>query len=201
LRMRQAMNVLPSRSFSNCPIRTCSDISSAAMSRPIPDSPGCAGQCSRRIELVPSWRAAGLVAGWLLVVCAAMFFGVALPLPARIAICVGVATFGTAGIRSCFLLASRNSIRALDWAGETLVARCGPRHIEMVVEVATGSFRLGRVGWLLWLEGCDGSRPVFIDAGRQEICAIRRLARYLDGVRHSRRTGESGKLIPSGPKV
>jgi len=200
--MPQARNVPRSWSFSNCPIRTWSDISSPAMCRKTHDSPDCAGQCSRQIELVPSLRAAVLVAGWLGAFCAATLFGVSLSLPARIAICVGVATFGSTGIRACFLFAGRNCVRTLNWVDDSLIARCGPLRVEKPVELAGGSFRLGQLGWLLWLKGCDGSHPLFIDAGLQDICAIRRLARHLEWARlRQHRAGESGKLIPSDPKV
>jgi len=147
-------------------------------------------------------RVAALAAAWLAAFCAAMLLGVALPLPARIGLCLGAATFGLTGIRSCFLLAGNRSVRALAWGTRRgLGAFIGPRRIEVAVSVAGGSFRLGRLGLLLWFEACDGIHTVFIDAGKQEICAIRRLCRRLEWAPEAVQAGESGKLLPSGPKV
>jgi len=161
------------------------------MSPTIPASPGSVEPYSSRIELVPSFRAASLVAAWLTSFCGSVLLGTALPLPVRIAICVVAATFGSAAIRDCFLLTGRKSVQALSWTerGE-LIARLGPGHMEKVVRLAPGSFRLGTFGLLVWLKSCDGTHTVYIDAGKQEVCAIRRLTRLLNGG-SGRRSAES----------
>jgi len=156
-----------------------------------PASPGCAGPCSRRIELVPSARVAALIGGWLAALCLALVFGVALPLPARVAICVGAATLGFTGIRRHVLLADRRSVRALAWhEGGGCFAYVGFRSVETAVIVAPGSFHLPGVGLFLWLRACDGMHGVFIDAGLQDEFAIRRLTRHLEWL--PRGASESG---------
>jgi len=148
---------------------------------PIPVSPGCAGPCSRRIELVPSRRGASLVGGWLAALCLSLVFAVALPLPVRIAFCVGAATLGFAGIRRYFLLAHRKSVRALAWPDDGhWIAYVGPRRLEAGVVLTAGSFHLPGVALFLWLRACDGFHGVFIDTGMQEAYAVRRLIRRLE---------------------
>jgi hypothetical protein len=146
-----------------------------------PASPACAGKCSGRIELVPSLRAATLAGAWLLAVCAATLLGVEAPLPARIAICFGIASFGWAGIRSACLLAGPDAVRAIGWRpdGQLLVWFRSSRR-ESAVTLAAGSFRLGCRAFVLWLESCDGNHVVVIDAGIQDFHAIRRLAGRLN---------------------
>jgi hypothetical protein len=110
-----------------------------------------------------------------------VFLAVALPLPARIAICLGAATFGATGIRHSFLLAGHQSVRTLAWSDEgELWAELGPARTGKAVRLANGSFRLGCLGLFLWLESCDGFHSVYIDAGKQEPAAVRRLARRLN---------------------
>jgi hypothetical protein len=182
MRKPPAKNVSLSRSFSSCPIRTWSDISSPVISRPTPDSPDCAGRCFGQIELIPSARAATLIACWLAACCTALLFGVALPLPLRIGLCIAAATCGLTGIGSTFLLSGGRSVRSLEWRDGSLVASLGPDRLAREVTVIAGSFDLGQLGLLLWLKSCDGIHSVFIDAGKQEVCAIRRLYRRLKWV-------------------
>ncbi len=160
------------------------------MSRTIPASPDCAGQCSSRIEIVPSARAAAVFAGWLVVICAAIGFGVALPWPTRLFICISAATFGFAGIRTGFLLTGRHSVSALAWnEGGELFAYFGPQRVAKAVSLGSGSFHLGGVALFLWLKACDGVHGVFIDTGKQEVRAIRRLIRWLNWRRLDRAPG------------
>ena len=147
----------------------------------IPASPDCAGQCSARIELVPSLRAAALAGAWLLVACVAIQFGVALPWFARLAIGIGAATFGWAGVRSACLLAGSGAVRAIAWQTDgQLRARFGSGPLETLVSLGAGSFRLGHHAFILWLESCDGIHVVVIDTGIQDADAIRRLGRRLN---------------------
>jgi hypothetical protein len=118
---------------------------------------------------------------WLTAASAMTLFGVALPLPARLAICVGAATLGAAGICRTCLHYGRNSVRALAWReGGALLAWTGPERSRHEVRLGSGSFRLGTWVFFLWLESCDGCHAVFIDTGRQDAFAIRRLARRLN---------------------
>jgi hypothetical protein len=131
-----------------------------------------------------------------------MLWGVAVPLPVRIAICIGAATFGVAGIRRYFLFEGKNAVRALAWGPDAaLIATLGSRRLAVPVELAPGSFRLGRLGLFLWLRGCDGKYAVFIDVGIQEICAIRRLSRRLAWAPGRDRAVQGGQADTIGPKV
>lgn len=147
----------------------------------IPVLPDCAGQCSGRIELIPSLRAAGLAGAWLLAVCLATLLGVDLPLPARIAICVGLASSGWIAIRRVCLLNGSNAVRAIAWQSDgQMLAWFGSSRRESAVTLAPGSFRLGCGAFILWLESCDGVHVVVIDGGNQDFHAIRRLAGRLN---------------------
>jgi hypothetical protein len=149
------------------------------MSRTIPSTRPCvAPSCSSRIELAPSRRAAALAASWLIVVCAVLIGAVALPLPARIGLCLAMATPAAVAIRRCLLLRGRRAVHILEWRGGWR-AWIGPGRIETPVTVLGGSFRIGRVFLLLWLRGRDGIHGVVIDTGRQEPRAFRRLCRQL----------------------
>ena len=145
-----------------------------------PDSQDFARQCCGRIELIPSWRAAAFAASWLAAVGAMTLLAVALPLPARIAICVCAATFGLAAIRETCLLAGAGSIKSIAWNDRgQLMARVGISRVQMSAELVSGSFRLGSLGLVLWLKTCDGFHTVIIDSGMQDMHGIRRLARRL----------------------
>ena len=146
-----------------------------------PVSPDFAGQCCERIELVPSWCAASLAAAWLVAAGAMTLFGVALPLPVRIAICIGAATFLLPAIRVNFLLVGPGSITSIAWNDRGQLLACiGPSRVETPADLASGSFRLGSLGFVLWFNTCDGFHSVFIDCGKQNIRDIRRLARRLN---------------------
>jgi hypothetical protein len=133
--------------------------------------------CSR-IDLQPSVRAATLAGGWLLLICAFVLVSVALPLLARIGICLAIATPVLAAVRTCVLLRGDRGVRGLQWSGGWQ-ACVGPDRIQTPVTLRVGSFRVGRAFLLLWLESCDGIHGVFIDVGRQDPRAIRRLCREL----------------------
>jgi hypothetical protein len=119
-----------------------------------------------------------LAASWLVLVCAMLVGGVALPLPARIVLCVAIATPGVAAIRGCLLLEGRKAVHSLEWS-HGWRAGIGPGRIETAVTLRAGSFRVGQAFLLLWLRSCDGIHAVFIDAARQEPRAVRRLCRQL----------------------
>lgn len=151
------------------------------MSPPIPGTKPSIAPCGariERIELRPSRRAATVVVGWLILVCGVVIGAVALPLPARIALCITIATPAVAAIRRCILLAGPGAVRTLDWSAGWR-ARIGPGTTETCVTLHLGSFRVGRAFLLLWLRSCDGIHGIFIDAGRQDPVAFRRLCRQL----------------------
>jgi hypothetical protein len=131
-----------------------------------------------RIDLVPSRRAASFATAWLIVLCGVLVSVVALPLPARICLCIGIATPGWAAIRCCLLLRGRKAVHTLDWSLGWR-AGIGPDRTETYVTLRTGSFRVGRAFLLLWLQSCDGMHGVLIDGGRQDSAAFRRLCRQL----------------------
>ena len=146
----------------------------------IHDSPPCAGQSCRQIELVPSGRAAALAGVWLLVAVAAVLGGVALPLSARITICTSFMAIGLAGIRSGFLFRGRHALARIRWStdGPFIVARrCDG--IELSAVLAKGSFRLGQLGLFLWFSTREGRYGMFIDAGRHDSHELRRLCQRL----------------------
>jgi len=124
-------------------------------------------------------RAALLAGGWLAAVCLVILAEVALPLPARIGICVAIATPTLTAIRGCLLLRGRSAAAVLSWSNLGWFASFGSDRTERPVTLRGGSFRLGGVVLVLWLQACDGIHAVCIDAGRQDSGAIRRLCRRL----------------------
>jgi len=104
---------------------------------------------------------------------------VALPLPARVGICVAIATPALAAIRSSLLLRGRSAVARLEWSSQGWRAGFGRGQTEMPVTIRSGSFRLGCVVMVLWLEACDGIHAVCIDADRQDPGEFRRLCRQL----------------------
>ena len=134
--------------------------------------------------------------------CAAIF-ATDLPLPARIGLCVGFATAALASVRPLFLLRGRRGVRTLQWSRDgTLRAGFGPGPAAIPVTLETGSFRVGCLFLVLWLESRDGIYGVFIDAGRQDPRSFRRLCRWLRWA-HRGPAGRAGtgKLLPSNPKA
>jgi hypothetical protein len=114
----------------------------------------------------------------LFLICLVLLVAVALPLPARIGLCVAIATPGLMAIRGGFLLKGRKAVHSLDWSGDWRAGiGCSPT--ETPVTLRGGSFRVGRAFLLLWLQSRDGIHGVLIDGGRQEARAFRRLCRRL----------------------
>ncbi|HET7811268.1 MAG TPA: hypothetical protein VFL16_11900 [Steroidobacteraceae bacterium] len=145
----------------------------------IRNSPPSAAQSCGQIELVPSRRAAALATAWLLAVSAAVLGGVALPLPARITICVVILVSGLAGIRSGFLLEGRRTLVRLCWDADSFVVQRRCDRIELSATLARGSFRLGQWGLFLWFSTCEGRHGAFIDADRHDSHELRRLCARL----------------------
>jgi len=112
-------------------------------------------------------------------ICLVILTAVALPLPARVGICLALATPALLAIRSGLLLRGRSAVVSLQWGAQGWRAGFGPWQTEMPVTIRTGSFRLGEVVMVLWVEACDGIHAVCIDANRQNPEAIRRLCRRL----------------------
>ena len=154
------------------------------MFRAIPATRPCAAACSGRIEIQCSWRAALLAFAWLALFDAMILGAVALPLPARIAICVWAATGCVPTIRASFMLRGSRAVRCLQWSKSGLWAGVGQQEVPVSAEIAAGSFRLGRHLLVLRLKTCDGMRTVLIDGGRQESRSFQRLCRYLESRRH-----------------
>ena len=142
-----------------------------------------------------------LAGGWLVAVCAVLLTAVDLPLPARIGICFAIATPALVAIRANLLLRGRSAVGALRWSAQGWHACFGPARTERPVTIRSGSFRLGCVLVVLWLESCDGIHAVCIDANRQDPGAFRRLCRRLAwNPRQPPNESRTGKLIPSNPK-
>ena len=140
--------------------------------------PSAAPSCNR-IELRPSARGALLAGGWLVVVCLVILLKVALPLPARIGICVAIATPALAAIRGSLLLRGSSAVSSLNWTAQGWFACFGSERTERPVTIRGGSFRFGGVVLVLWLQACDGIHVSCIDAGRQDSGEFRRLCRRL----------------------
>ena len=82
-----------------------------------------------------------------------------------------------------------------------MTAFLGREKNEYSVTVRPGSFRLGRLGLLLWLDTGDGSRAVYIDAGMQDRRALRSLCRLLGGrFRSDPRTSDCHQADTIRPK-
>jgi hypothetical protein len=141
----------------------------------------CAARCYGHIEIAPSRRGALAAGAWLAMLCILTLAAVDLPLLARIAICVAIATPGIAAIRRVFLLRGPRAVQALTWNGFTpeLRAFLGPGRRECAAVLAHGSFRLGSLYLVLWLIACDRWHAVFIDGNRQQAQVFRALCRRL----------------------
>ena len=113
--------------------------------------------------------------------CGVTLAAVALPLPARIAICVAIATPGIVAIRRVFLLRGRRGVRALGWSERVqgFHVVLGSTSSPCPAQLARGSFRLGSLYLVLRLRTCDLVFTVFIDGSRQEVRAFRGLCRRL----------------------
>lgn len=149
------------------------------MSQPIPDTQPCVASCSR-IDLAPSHFAAVLWFAWLTLVCVVLLFGVVLPWPLRLALCVVVVVPGIHCIRSFVLLGGSRAVRAIEWSdlGE-FVVHLGPGLTRHPATLGVGSFRLGVQLWVLRFTTPVGPRTVLIAGGMQEPRAFRRLSRCL----------------------
>jgi hypothetical protein len=139
-------------------------------------------------------RAAALAAAWLCLVCAVLIVRVwALPLPARIGLCVAIATPGMAAIRRCLLLRGPPGGTYLDWgAGWRRRHRArphrDPRHASALALSASA-----RRFCSCWLQSRDGIHGVSsMEEGR--IPGFPTACRQLQ-------VAGCGKLIPSIPKV
>lgn len=116
--------------------------------------------------------------------CTAVFLGVALPLPSRLIICLGLAGICLTAIRACILLRGPAAVRRLEWSEGELeegkyTAWLGPTLIASPARVTRGSFRLGNRILVLRLSTAFGVRFVLIDSSVQEPAPFRRLCRYL----------------------
>jgi hypothetical protein len=110
-------------------------------------------------------------------------WAVALPLLARIGICLCAAAACISCIRVTFLLEGSRAVRGLQWSEAGLRAFVGRESKQVSAEIGAGSFRFGRQLLVLRLQTCDGMRTVLIDGARQESRDFRRLCRYLESRR------------------
>jgi hypothetical protein len=147
---------------------------------PIPVTPRCAARCSSRIDLIPSRRLGVAWVVWLFLACAVILLAVDLPLWVRIGICLAIAAANMFALRSFVFLRGAAAVRALDWseAGK-LNAMVGANPAPMLVELASGSFRLGVWLVVLRLRGPSKVYSVLIDGSVQSRHAFRRLCGHL----------------------
>ena len=169
------------------------------MSPKIPATRRCAAPC-RRIDLVASPRLAVAWLLWLAAACAVVLFAVALPLPARIAICLALAAVNLRSVDVCVLLRGRKSVRAISWEQGEFTVLLGATGTPVPALLASGSFRLG---WLvvLRLQTSAGPRAVLIDGARQEISAFRLLCRRLKGAKTAVPGAPGSATVTIGPEV
>jgi hypothetical protein len=151
----------------------------------IPARPHFAARCSSRIEIHPSRRATLLWIGWLLALCCAIVLGVALPLPARLAICSCLLITCLPVLRYFILLRGSRAVRSLEWVEgdsgeESFTAFLGPARMASDARLTNGSFRLGNQVLVLRLATGFGVRSVLIDSSVQEPEPFRRLCRRLE---------------------
>lgn len=149
------------------------------MSRTIPATPRYAARSSVRIDLIPSRRVAFAWLAWVAMACAATL-AAPLPLLARLAICVGVATAAIRSVATVVLLRGPRAVHGLEWnvKGE-LRAFLGRAANPIPVRPAAGSFRLGPGILFLRLETARGIHNVCIDGYLHDPAAFRGLCRCL----------------------
>ncbi len=108
-------------------------------------------------------------------------FAAALPLAARVAICVTFAALYAACVRRVVQLRGRRAVRALGWTEEgVLMVWYGARTTPLVATLAPGSFRLGARMLVLTLHTAAGRHALLLDGRTQEPAAFRRLCRHLE---------------------
>jgi hypothetical protein len=140
-----------------------------------------AAHCCNRIEISPSRRAAVLWFAWLLALGCAIFFGVALPLYARLTICAAIAATCLPVSWCCVLVRGPRAVRRLEWSqAEGLTVFLGPALVASPAELAAGSFRLGNQVLVLRLTTEFGVRFALIDSSVQDMASFRRLCRRLN---------------------
>ena len=149
------------------------DIARYLLAGDVPPDPRHAAPVPRllnRIDLMPSrFAAAALVRMARRWSCAVILFAVALPWPARIALCLASRYCGVRCIRSFVLLAGPRAVRAIEWseAGEFGVC-LGPQLHAASGHCWPGSFRLGVRIWVLRFMTPAGLCPVLIAGGVQD---------------------------------
>jgi hypothetical protein len=146
------------------------------MSHPILDTPRCAAPCSR-IELTPSRPAAALWFAWLALAAGVVWFAVALPWVARVAICFFIVVPGVESVRRFVLLKGSRAVRAIEWTedGEFAV-RLGPKLNRFPASLGGGSFRLGLRFWVLRFVTPLGHCRVLVANDVRNTRAFRRLS-------------------------
>jgi hypothetical protein len=152
--------------------------------------------------LIPSRLAAGACLAWLALACGVTWFGVALPTPARAAICAVVALSGFHAVRTFVLLRGPRAVRTIEWTGSgEFFVYLGMSSAPQPALLANGSFRLGVRFWVLRFTTPSGPRAVLVEEAAGGGQAFRRLSRCLIG--HIRRgSGRSSRpAVTIRPKV
>jgi hypothetical protein len=127
---------------------------------------------------------------------------VALPWPARVALCVTVIAAGLRGLQAFILLRGPRAVRAIEWtdAGDWSVC-LGATLARHPATLSDGSFRLGTRFWVLRFETPVGTRSVLVEEGSREPRAFRRLSRCV-GDQLRRGSGRSREpAVTIRPKV
>jgi hypothetical protein len=172
------------------------------MCRKTHDSPDCAGQCSRQIELVPSLRARCARRRVVGSVLRGTLFGVSLSLPARI---VDLCRRRRRSVLTGFVLAScsQDAMRTHPhWVDDSLIARCGPCASKSPLNWLAAPFAWGSWGWFSGLKAATEVTRYSSMQDHGHMCHP--AARPAPGVGPAPPAPggpESGKLIPSDPKV
>ena len=115
---------------------------------------------------------------WLVLACAGSFAGVALPLATRLCICAVIAFQGIRVIRRDAWLLGPRAVRVVDWSGAGWTLGLGPERRSLPATPVGAGLRAGT--WLiLRFRSAEGIHPVYVDGGRQDERAFRRLSRRL----------------------
>ena len=150
------------------------------MPRTTPATPRCAARSSLlRLDLLPSRRLACAWFLWIGIAVAATLNS-PLPLPARITLCIAVATLAIRSVATVVLLRGRFAVRRLAWdVNGDLRASLGNGDVVLPARVAAGSFRLGPGLLLLRLDTASGIHTVCIDGSLHDPETFRGLCRWL----------------------
>jgi hypothetical protein len=139
---------------------------------------------------------------WLALVGGVTLFAVALPWPARLAICAAFVAPGVHTVWSLVLLKGPKGVRAIEWLEEgEFGVWLGPSLTRHPATLASGSFRLGAQLWVLRFATPLGPCPVLIAAGVHDARTFRRLSRCLKACLRRASGRSSRPAVTIQPKV